>query len=203
MSVPDELRYRRECILDAISSVQRHFLRLYSSRERQCKLGYDSSAACDSFQLGQLLRFLMSKDLLFLVDFSPSSLESVPDTTSTVDILELLATLRQCPSYQVDKHHTNCGPRIRVEPVLDFIRAMLSASAVSVSLADWKRRREDVSWEAAAPAAEERDGEEGRTFEFTRALSNDQRLRMEGAIWVDRMATKVFTAGSWDWTPEA
>jgi len=206
-SLPDglehELQYRRDCILNAIASVQRHFLHLYSSRERQCKLGYDSSAACDSFQLGQLLRFLMSKDLLFLVDFSPSSLESVPDTTSTVDIHELLATLRQCPSYQVDKHHANCGPRIRVEPVLDFIRAMLSANVVAVSLADWKRRREDVSWEAAVRAAEERDEEEGRTFEFTRALSNDQRLRMEGAIWADRMAKKFFTSASWDWTPEA
>lgn len=182
--------------------MQRHFLHLYTSRERQCKLGYDSSAACDSFQLGQLLKFLMSKNLLFLVDFSPISLDAVPDT-SMVDMDELLATLRQCPSYQVDKHHTNCGPRIRVEPVLEYIRAMLSANVVAVPLADWKRRRADVSWVVTQTPGDVHDEGKGRTFAFTRALANDQRLRYEGAIYADRMAKKLFTAESWDWTPEA
>ncbi|KAG7140693.1 hypothetical protein HYQ46_007937 [Verticillium longisporum] len=51
-----ELQHRREAILNTIASVQRHFLALYSSRDRQCKLGYDSSSACDSFQLGQMLK---------------------------------------------------------------------------------------------------------------------------------------------------
>ena len=198
----DELQYRRECILNTIASVQRHFLQLYTSRERQCKLGYDSSAACDSFQLGQLLRFLMSKGLLFLVDFSPISLEAVPDT-SMVDMDELLVTLRQCPSYQVDKHHTNCGPRIRVEPVLDYIRTMLSANVVAIPLADWKRRRADVSWVVAQAPGDVDEESKERTFLFTRSLSNDQRLRYEGSIFADRMAKKLFTAESWDWTPEA
>ncbi|KHO01935.1 uncharacterized protein MAM_00936 [Metarhizium album ARSEF 1941] len=200
----EELQYRRECILDTISSIQRHFLDLYSSRHRQCKLGYDSSTACDSFQFGQMLRFLLSRHLLHLVDFAPSSLDKLPDT-SMADIDELLVTLKQCPNYQVDKHHTNCGLRIRIEPILDFVGAMVAAGVVAIPLADWKRRRSDVSWlNERVPLRNGRDEEVGsEVFAFTRTLANDQRLRYEGAIYADKMARKLFTAGAWDWTPEA
>ncbi|CAH0019661.1 unnamed protein product [Clonostachys rhizophaga] len=199
-----ELQYRRECILNTIASVQRHFLDLYSSRERQCKLGYDSSAACDSFQLGQMLKFLLSKNLAFLVDFSPSSLDSLPDA-SMLDIEDLLSTLKQCPNYQIDKHHTNCGLRIRIEPIVDYIRAMLSSDAVFVSPSDWSRNRAAVSW---ASSAREADGDgraeerPGRAFAFTRALANDPRLRYENTMYAGSMAKKLFLAESWDWTPE-
>ena len=196
----DELQYRRECILNTIASVQRHFLARYSSRQRQCKLGYDSSAACDSFQLGQMLKFLVSRDLLFLVDYSQASVDSLPDM-SLLDIDGLLSTLRQCPNYQIDKHHTNCGLRIRIEPILDYIRAMLSANTVSISLADWKRGMEGVAWPRPTTA----DGlaeDDKKTFAFTRAVANDQRLRFEGGLYTDRMAKQLFTAEAWDWTPE-
>ncbi|KAI6779808.1 uncharacterized protein J7T54_003732 [Emericellopsis cladophorae] len=193
-----ELQYRRECILNTIASVQRHFLKLYSSKDRQCKLGYDSSPACDSFQLGQLLRFLVSKNLLSLVDFSPDSLDAVPDT-SMADIDDLLATLRQFPAYQVDRHHINCGPRVRAEPVFEYIRAMVGASVVSIPFKEWRGRRSDVSWVVTQTAGE---GDEDSTFKFTRALANDKRLRVEGAMFADKMAKKLFTSESWDWTPE-
>lgn len=184
--------------------MQRHFLDLYSSRERQCKLGYDSSAACDSFQLGQMLKFLLSKNLAFLVDFSPASLDSLPDA-SMLDIEDLLSTLKQCPNYQIDKHHTNCGLRIRIEPIVDYIRAMLSSDAVFVSPSDWSRNRAAVSW---ASSAKEADGDgraeerSGRAFAFTRALANDPRLRYENTMYAGSMAKKLFLAESWDWTPE-
>ena len=190
-----------------MASVQRHFLRLYGSRERQCKLGYDSSAACDSFQLGQMLKFLVSKGLLFLVDFSAQSLETLSDT-SLLDVDELLSTLKQCPNYQVDKHHTNCGLRIRIDPILDYIRSMLSANVISISHTDWTRRRSEASWQQKSPANRSNgigrndEGHGEREFAFTRALANDQRLRYEGAIYVDRMARALFTAESWNWTPE-
>lgn len=199
--LPDELQCRRECIINTVASIQRHFLALFSSKERQCKLGYDSSAACDSFQLGQMLRFLLGKNLAFLVDFSPISLESVPDT-AMLDIEELLSTLRQCPNYQVDKHHNNCGLRIRIDPILDYIRAMLSANFVSISYAEWKKRRTEVSWVVSKETGDKEDGST-RTFAFTRALSTDQRLRYEGALYADRMAKNLFLAETWDWTPEA
>ncbi|KAM4059871.1 protein related to hydroxyproline-rich glycoprotein [Hirsutella rhossiliensis] len=195
-----ELQHRRECILNAVASVQRHFFKLYASRDRQCKLGYDSSAACDSFQLGQMLKFLTSKELLYLVDFSPGSLDSVPDT-SRLDLEELVTTLKQFPNYQVDRHHINCGPQIRIKPIMDYLRTMLSANVISISHADWTRRRADVSW------AERKDsngaGDSGHTFAFTRAIANDQRLHHEGTFHADRIAKSLFTADSWDWTPEA
>ncbi|KFG80660.1 hypothetical protein MANI_017611 [Metarhizium anisopliae] len=202
--IEEELRYRRECILDTVASIQRHFLTLYASRNRQCKLGYDSSTACDSFQFGQMLKFLLSKDLLHLVDFAPSSVDNVPDT-SMVDIDELLGTLKQCPNYQIDKHHTNCGLRIRIDPILDYVRAMVGAGVVAIPLADWKRRRADVSWLNEKEGLRNvRDAEEGsNAFAFTRALATDQRLRYEGALYADGMARRLFTADTWDWTPEA
>ena len=51
---------------------------------------------------------------------------------------------------------------------------------------------------------EESEGNEQstKTFRFTRSLSNDQRLRFEGAMAADRMAKDLFTANAWDWTPE-
>jgi hypothetical protein len=192
-----ELQYRRECIFNTVASVQRHFLSLYASRERQCKLGYDSSAACDSFQLGQMLKFLTGKGLLFLVDFSPASLDAVPDT-SMLDVEELLRTLQQSPSYQIDKNHTNCGLRIRIDAIVTYIRAMLATNVVSISPVDWTKRRAEVSWASA------KDGKarEPKSFAFTRALANDQRLRYEGALYADQMARELFTADAWDWTPE-
>ncbi|KAK2589802.1 hypothetical protein QQS21_012518 [Conoideocrella luteorostrata] len=209
--IEEELQHRRECILNTISSIQSHFLALYSSRDRQCKLGYDSSAACDSFQFGQMLKFLLSKDLLFLVDFSPASVDRLPDI-SLLDVDELLSTLKQCPNYQVDKHHLNCGLRIRIDPILDYVKAMVSASVVSIPHADWTRRRADVSWVSSTQADTTYRGNRGddvndndddkRVFAFTRALANDQRLRYEGAIYADRMAKSLFTADGWNWTPE-
>lgn len=196
----EELIFRRECILNTISSVQRHFIALYSSRARQCKLGYDSSAACDSFQLGQMIQFLVSKNLLCLLDYSPASLDAIPDA-SRLDIEELLTILRQCPNYQIDKHHTNCGLRIRLEPILDYLRAMLSSNVVSIPHADWKRQRDRVSWVKQGLNDVDEDAKKQK-FVFTRAVANDQRLRYEGALYADKMAKALFTADSWDWTPE-
>ncbi|KAE9576007.1 hypothetical protein CGCF415_v012675 [Colletotrichum fructicola] len=194
-----ELQYRRECVLNTIASIQRHFLGLYSSRERQCKLGYDSSSACDSFQLGQILKFFTGKELMGIVDFGPSSLDNIPDA-SVIDIEEILATLKQVPSYQIDKHHTNCGIRTRLEPILEYIRSMLSSTVLSISQVEWKDSRMSASW-IPDDESSGRDREEER-FEFTRGLASDQRLRYEGNMYADKIARKLFTADKWDWTPE-
>src|SRR5215469_6497984 len=55
--VEEELICRRSYLLETLESLQSHFLKLYSSTDRQCKLGYDTSPQCDSFQLGEMLRF--------------------------------------------------------------------------------------------------------------------------------------------------
>jgi hypothetical protein len=89
-------------------------LSLYSSRAQVCKLGYDSSPACDSYQLGQMIKFLANKKLLFFVDFSPSSYETVGDFATT-DVNHLLSLLSQVPSYQIDRHHMNVS--LLVSPI--------------------------------------------------------------------------------------
>ncbi|RYP00498.1 hypothetical protein DL764_006490 [Monosporascus ibericus] len=204
-----ELQYRRHCILNTIASIQRHFLSLYASRSggRQCKLGYDSSAACDSYQLGEMLKFLTHKNLLFLVDFSPRSLfDAVPDCALVPVVVEnggLLAALRQCPGYQVDKNHSNCGLRTRLLPILDFVQGLLSAGSVPVAAPAWRRDRAAAAWMPPETddggAAHDSDA---RRFRFTRLMLGDQRLRFENALGADKFAREVFTASSWNWTAE-
>jgi hypothetical protein len=212
-----ELHHRRECILNTIFSIQRHFLSLYTSRTRQCKLGYESSASCDSYQLGEMVKFLTSRGLLFLTDFSssfcphspssfhshsPSSAAIMGQDFATTDIGHILSTLKQVPAYQIDKHHTNCGLRARVLPVLEFVQAMLAAGVVSVARQAWVKDREGTSWVRQSDA-NSKEGHGGKeVFRFTRGMATDQRLRYEGALAVDRMARGLFTAREWDWTAE-
>jgi hypothetical protein len=196
--IEKELQYRRECILNAIASAPQHFLSLYGSRDRQCQLGYDSSPACDSYQLGEMVRFLVHKNLLFLVNFSPKSLEAVPDF-ACVEIGHFLDTLRQCPAYQIDRHHTNCGMRTKVMPALDYLQAMLSSSAISFSSSSWETDRAATTWQKAPKRGF--DVEDDRTFRFQRALVSDPRLRMEGAMALHTFAKNLFTADAWNWTP--
>lgn len=161
----EELHYRRTLLLRTLASIPSHFLHLYTVRTRgglrQCKLGYDSSSACDSFQLGEMIKFLVSKNLLFLTSFAPAASSSPsgggPGDFAAVDVHSILAALKQCPNYQVDRHHTNCGLRTRVTPVLEYVGAMLSASVVQVASVGWRRDRRRTSWvqQAAAAADEE------------------------------------------------
>lgn len=120
-----------------------------------------------------------------------------------VDVEELLTTLKQCPNYQIDKFHTNCGLRIRIDPILDYIRAMLATHVVSIPCAEWKKHWEEISWAEPVDKEVNSKDEDGKgEFAFTRATSNDQRLRYEGNLFAKQMARKLFTASSWDWTPE-
>ncbi|KAK0651999.1 hypothetical protein B0T16DRAFT_387337 [Cercophora newfieldiana] len=200
-----ELQHRRHCILATLSSIPRHFLTLYTSKSRQCKLGYDSSASCDSFQLGEMAKFFLSHNLICLSDFSAPSAEDafrLVDGFATVDVGAIVNVLKQCTGYQIDKHHTNCGLRTRIAPVLVYVGTMLGSGAVGVQRAAWKRARGDVSWLGEGQGERDDQGEGPRVFRFTRSLAGDQRLRFEGAMAADRMARSLFTAEGWDWTPE-
>lgn len=171
-----------------LDSLQSHFLRLYTSRERQCKLGYDSSAACDSYQLGEMIKFLTHKGTLRLSGFG---YEDEPAEPYTGDIDQLITILRQCPSYQIDKNHAHCGLRTRLLPGLEYIQAMLTGS-IGINRRSWKSGRHEHAWSRAERSA---------PFRFTREVS-DPRLRVEGSMVIDRYAKALFTASSWDWTPE-
>lgn len=148
--VEDELVVRREYILETINSLQAHFLGLYTSGERQCKLGYDTSLQCDSFQLGEMVRFFHKIDTVRLQG-------KIYDDTKPVyyrgDIENLLASLRQCSNYQVDANHAHCGLRSRLLPLLAFLEYQLSGEngALDIGICNecWRERRSQYAWSLA------------------------------------------------------
>ena len=165
-SIESELQFRRACIINCIASVPRHFLRLYTSRNRrQCKMGYESSSACDSFQLGEIVKFLYHKDLVFLQDFSCSLMSAnannrdrtrriLPSDYAAVDVSHILSLLKQCPAYQIDKHHVNCGLRTSLLPILEYIQAMLGTTNLGLHWHEWAQPSHGAaSWLAAAEEA--------------------------------------------------
>lgn len=102
--IEDEIQTRRLAIFDTIQSLQDFHLSLYTEKgTRHCKLGYDTSPQCDSFQLGEFVKFLTRCGTL--------SFGAVPKLVKHRNVNALLDSLRQCPSYQLDPNHAHCGPR--------------------------------------------------------------------------------------------
>lgn len=126
--VEDEVAFRRICILNTIQALQDYFLAAYSTRVRQCRLGYDSSAECDSFQFGEMVRFFLKIGTLRL----QGSLLNPEDTPSEYDgdLLLLIERLKQIPEYQVDRNHSHCGIRTRIVPLLDLITTALQGVGI-------------------------------------------------------------------------
>jgi hypothetical protein len=207
-----ELAYRRSCVLKTIASIQNQFLTLYSSRERQCKLGYDSSSSCDSFQLGEMVKFLTRKGLLSLVPFqavSPDDPEYLWPEAYTGDIEYLIGLLRQCPGYQIDKNHSHCGLRTKLLPALDLIKSFID-SGIGVKLKHWDAGPSYDSWKPSVKAEKSvwignGDGEDvditGRKpKEFDFALVKQ---RMGWGSGVDATVEReCFTAEKWNWMTE-
>lgn len=148
--IEDELIQRRECILETIDSLQAHFLRLYISGERQCKLGYDTSLQCDSFQLGEMVRFFHRIDTVRL---QGKIYDNVDPTYYQGDIDRLLVSLRQCSNYQINQHHAHCGLRSRLLPLLDLLQGQLNLDTGSNDLGIcaecWDGNRIKYAWTQA------------------------------------------------------
>lgn len=144
----EEMASRRTYVLETIQSLQTHFVRLYTSRERQCKLGYDSSAQCDSYQLGEMIRFFTR---VRTIQMQGAIIEDAePPAPYAGDLYLLLDTLRQVPEYQIDKFHSHCGIRTRLVPLLDLLQECLQH--VGVCAECWSERRVEYAWmEAKRP----------------------------------------------------
>ncbi|EME47223.1 hypothetical protein DOTSEDRAFT_96863, partial [Dothistroma septosporum NZE10] len=138
----DEISIRRDYILETIQSLQGYFVGLYTSRGRQCKLGYDSSAQCDSFQLGEMIRFLTRIGTLQVQGLVFDSAD--PPAPFAGDLHTLLDSLRQVPEYQIDRNHSHCGIRTRLMPLLDLIADNLQH--VGICLACWAQDCTAYSW---------------------------------------------------------
>jgi hypothetical protein len=185
-----------------------NLLSLYTSRQRQCKLGYDSSAACDSFQLGEMVKFLSKKGLLFLVPFQAASPDD-PDyewpEAYSGDIDNLLALLRQCPSYQIDKNHAHCGLRTKILPIIEYIKDCID-TGVGIKAQRWNTDRPTQTWvppkvtrsQPFTVGNRSTDEETSKTFEFSTARSGVE----FGGLNVDKSAKHMFTANQWIWVSD-
>ncbi|PSS00598.1 hypothetical protein BD289DRAFT_423977 [Coniella lustricola] len=208
----EELHYRRRTLLRTLASIPAHFLHIYTTRtrtglHRQCKLGYDSSSACDSFQLGEMVRFLIAKRLLVFRTFSPPRCSPLPENDNqggivvddgnvdndndeddeferrfaAVDVNSILVALKQCPNYQIDRHHTNCGLRTRIMPILDYIGVMLSTSALQINLRDWKSQQSKTSWQQQhSPISSDSDGSYAKSSS-SNSKKNDNSIVSSGS----------------------
>ncbi|KAI9877323.1 MAG: hypothetical protein M1830_004253 [Pleopsidium flavum] len=181
----EELMYRRESILDTINSIQSHFLKAYTSRQRQCKLGYDSSPQCDSFQLGEMIRFLTRVGTLHLQGIINECSDAVPYAERIDHLLDLL---RQCPSYQINKHHSHCGLRTRLQPAVDMVQRYLESEA-GVCGKCWNDREDRLAW-SKHPRVERW------------ACSPQKMLRRNRCEQHDK-AREMFTALERDWEPQS
>ncbi|KAI2922979.1 hypothetical protein CBS147320_7210 [Aspergillus niger] len=101
------------------------------ARPFQCRYGFGNSSACDAFHLGQMTRFFsLRTKTIFLgstlidPDFTlDSDTDSTPESPPAPpsDITAIIASLKQCPDYQIDPNHVGCGIRRRFLPPLDCI----------------------------------------------------------------------------------
>lgn len=178
----EELALRRDCILDTFQSLQAYFLRLYTSRERQCKLGYDSSAQCDSFQLGEMIRFFTRSGTLQLQGTILDAAE--PPAPYEGDIFNLIDLLRQVPEYQIDRNHSHCGIRTRLIPSLDLITESLYCVGICPDC--WSQNRLAHAW---------MDGKPPLTWKI-----QTHRLRNPGHRESHANVRALFTATDRDWT---
>ncbi|KAK2762222.1 hypothetical protein FQN54_001232 [Arachnomyces sp. PD_36] len=186
--IEEELYYRHQCILHTIADLQTHFLNLYGAlnhpsepgsaasnsatrqlpaRSIQCRWGAANSIACDSFHLGEYIRFLslrtgtlslestlidpdLGGDSGYSSDLSSSFLgrsRSAGTVGVPTDINALLIALRQCPDYQIDSGHSSCGIRRRLNPLLDYIEVFAkSEHTVGLCLTRWRDLMETESW---------------------------------------------------------
>jgi len=140
--VEDELAHRRHCVLDTIQSLEHHFLKLYTSRERQCRLGYDNSPQCDSFQLGEMIRFF-SRIGTAAVHGTILD-DSLPPEPFQGDLHVLIDMLKQAPEYQIDNFHHHCGLRTKLIPLLDIVNECLTH--VGICQECWMQSRNEHSW---------------------------------------------------------
>ncbi|KAF4553482.1 Hypothetical protein D9617_7g032100 [Elsinoe fawcettii] len=151
-NLEDELLIRRTALLETVQSIQSFFLAQYTSRTRQCRLGYDSSSACDSFQLGEAVKFFSRAGTLSLTG------SLIPDDADPWegDIMEVLEKWKMCPEYQIDGNHHHCGIRTRLLPVLE--RVERAVEEVGVCGDCWRDCREVYAWrEAKGPLVWRKD----------------------------------------------
>lgn len=151
--VEEELRFRRTQILQTFGTLQSYMLTCYASKVRKCWLGYDSSPQCDSFQLGEFVKFLARNGLLDLrasilgTSSEEADSQQLDNEEYQGDIRSLLATFRKCPAYQLDSNHGHCGPKKDLMAGLDIITTNISNA--SICWRCWQNGAANHRWNSA------------------------------------------------------
>ena len=204
----EELLVRRTSILATLASLQQHFISLYSNpKTPQCTLGYDTSPACDSFQLGEMIRFFTCCGTLKL---SSTFYQPLPDAMGLDEdalpqfyegnLLDLFETLKACPSPQIDGNHKHCGLRSRFIPALQHVFFALGEKVeicghcwVDNANGHGQQRREDIAW-SRNPA--------GGEWKFDERAKGGAAAGMRGDLrGCYGPAREMFTVAAWNWTP--
>lgn len=126
--------------------MQSYFLELYASGRRQCRLGYDSSPQCDSFQLGEMIRQFVRKGTLVL---QSSIIETESPQAMYGSLKQPLYTLMEFPEYQVNSFHSHCGFRSVSRPALQLLSDLLLVrylENLSICWQCWKKDKLGYSW---------------------------------------------------------
>ena len=148
----DELECRRACVLESLANVQDTLVGRYLGKERVCRSGLDSALQCDMFQLGQALRFLDRKQLVSLKSSIIGQDATIPRPES---VLKICAALMECPSYQIDSFHQNCGLRTRLIRCVELMQQLVSTDAyVGICLECWRGPGRAYRWSGPAPGTQ-------------------------------------------------
>jgi hypothetical protein len=166
-----------------------------------------------------MIKFLTKKNLLSLIPFqaaSPYDADYVWPEAYSGNIESIIASLRQCPSYQIDKNHGHCGLRSRLLPMLDYVK-ILTDGSVGIRISTWKKDRAAQSWIIGKKGKESRserrpfvvggeavgEDDQPRVFDFTQ-LSSSSLMWNEKSLNsnYDTAAKNLFTAQKWCWTAE-
>ncbi|KAI9739169.1 MAG: hypothetical protein M1834_007382 [Cirrosporium novae-zelandiae] len=177
----EELASRRIYLLETIKIIQTYCLAKYSAKERQCRLGYEDSPQCDSFQLGEMVRFF---NRIGTIDLTQTT---DPIMNYTGDVSKLLRSFSSCPSYQICSHHSHCGLRTMLIPMLDRLQTLVNSGfSCGICLSCWQHRPDDISWDKPA-SNNSLDRREGHAHaEFKSFFTDSKRKYILGATSSER-----------------
>ena len=143
---------RRDGIFNTISSIPNSLLKPYMQSDRSrpaiCRLGYGNSLACDSFQLGESIRWLCRRKFaspnLAMIYAVPEDESFVAEGTPRA----MVKALREFPDYQVDGYHHRCGIKGKLIQTLDVLESMLvDPKKIGLCLHCWRSMGGDrTSW---------------------------------------------------------
>lgn len=176
---------RRDYILETLSSLQKHMIDLYIFEPNQCRYGYDSSPACNSYQLGQMVRFFRRTNTLEFESTLYTAGESIPCKRN---ILEVIAALRACPEYQIDENHKHCGIR---KKFVSALQGIAPEEQAGICARCWSEDAAGESWEKH-PA--------GGAWEYMPNAEPVHSTDIPRGCLAHRRAKAMYTAMSRDWT---